>query len=205
MGNSEVGHMNLGAGRVVMQDLPRIDKAVADGSLAKNKALAEFIAKLKKSGGTAHLLGLLSPGGVHSHQDHMAALAKLLDAAGIPVVCHAFLDGRDTPPKSALDYLARFDAATKGLKNFRFGTVGGRYFGMDRDKRWDRDSKAYEAMVEAKGEHANDAKSGDRRRLCARRDRRIRQADDHRRLCRHEGRRRHRVGAISAPTAFAKS
>ncbi len=104
MGNSEVGHMNLGAGRVVMQDLPRIDQAVADGSLAKNKALTDFVAKLKKSGGTAHLLGLLSPGGVHSHQDHIVALAKALDAAGVPTVCHAFLDGRDTPPKSALGF-----------------------------------------------------------------------------------------------------
>ncbi|HEY7991757.1 MAG TPA: 2,3-bisphosphoglycerate-independent phosphoglycerate mutase [Stellaceae bacterium] len=159
MGNSEVGHMNLGAGRVVMQDLPRIQQAIADGSLAKNKALAGFIAKLKKSGGAAHLLGLLSPGGVHSHQDHMAVLAKLLDEAGIPVVCHAFLDGRDTPPKSALDYLARFAAATKGLKKFRFGTIGGRYFGMDRDKRWDREQQAYDAMVEAKGGCAKDAKS----------------------------------------------
>src|SRR6185437_2573804 len=159
MGNSEVGHMNLGAGRVVMQDLPRIEQAIADGSLGKNKALAGFVAALKKSGGTAHLLGLLSPGGVHSHQDQMAALAKLLDEAGIPVMCHAFLDGRDTPPKSALDYLARFAAATKGLNHFRFGTVGGRYFGMDRDKRWDREQLAYDAMVSATGERANDAKS----------------------------------------------
>jgi 2,3-bisphosphoglycerate-independent phosphoglycerate mutase len=159
MGNSEVGHMNLGAGRVVMQDLPRIDQAVADGSLAKNKALAEFVAKLKKRGGTAHLLGLLSPGGVHSHQDHIAALAKALDAAGVTTVCHAFLDGRDTPPKSALGFVERFEGATKGLKQFRFGTIGGRYYGMDRDKRWDREQQAYDAMVAAKGDRAKDAKS----------------------------------------------
>src|SRR5579883_2355063 len=104
MGNSEVGHMKLGAGRVVMQDLPRIDKAMEDGSLAGSPVLAEFIAALTKSGGTAHLMGLMSPGGVHSHQDHIAALATMLDAAGLPVRVHAFLDGRDTPPKSAIEY-----------------------------------------------------------------------------------------------------
>src|SRR5215212_10128801 len=98
MGNSEVGHMNLGAGRVVMQDLPRIDKAVADGSLARNERLQEFIGKLKASGGTAHLMGLLSPGGVHSHQEHLAALARILSKAGVEVAVHAFLDGRDPPP-----------------------------------------------------------------------------------------------------------
>jgi 2,3-bisphosphoglycerate-independent phosphoglycerate mutase len=157
MGNSEVGHMNLGAGRVVMQDLPRIDRAIEDGSLARNKALGDFIAKLQKSGGAAHLIGLLSPGGVHSHQDHLAALARVLDAAGIPVVCHAFLDGRDTPPKSALGFVAKFAGAAKGLKHFRFGTVGGRYYGMDRDNRWDREELAYRAMVEARGERAKDA------------------------------------------------
>src|ERR1043166_6566938 len=102
MGNSEVGHMNLGAGRVVMQDLPRIDDAVEDGSLARSLVLAEFAATLKATGGTAHLMGLLSPGGVHSHQDHMAALARALDAAGVLVRVHAFLDGRDTPPRSAI-------------------------------------------------------------------------------------------------------
>ena len=101
MGNSEVGHMNLGAGRVVLQDLPRIDQAAADGSLAANPVLEDFMAKLKASGGRAHLMGLLSPGGVHAHQDHMAALANALQDAGLPVAVHAFLDGRDTPPKSA--------------------------------------------------------------------------------------------------------
>jgi 2,3-bisphosphoglycerate-independent phosphoglycerate mutase len=125
MGNSEVGHMNLGAGRVVMQDLPRIDKAVADGSLARNEQLQDFIGKLRASGGTAHLLGLMSPGGVHSHQDHLAALARILSAAGVKVAVHAFLDGRDTPPKSAEEYLARFlkDIADTGA---RVATVSGR-------------------------------------------------------------------------------
>jgi 2,3-bisphosphoglycerate-independent phosphoglycerate mutase len=157
MGNSEVGHMNLGAGRVVMQDLPRIDRALKDGTLAQNAALQHFIAALKASGGRAHLLGLISPGGVHSHQDHIAALARILDAAGIAVAVHAFLDGRDTPPRSALAYLERFAAATKDCAHVRFATVGGRYFAMDRDRRWDRIAVAYRCLVEAKGVTAPDA------------------------------------------------
>jgi 2,3-bisphosphoglycerate-independent phosphoglycerate mutase len=157
MGNSEVGHMNIGAGRVVLQDLPRIDRAIADGSLAKSPELAAFIAALKVGGGTAHLLGLLSPGGVHSHQDHMAALARLLDRAGIPVKVHAFLDGRDTPPRSALDYLAKFAADTAALKGVSVATVSGRYYAMDRDKRWDRVEKAYRTLAAAQGERAADA------------------------------------------------
>jgi 2,3-bisphosphoglycerate-independent phosphoglycerate mutase len=154
MGNSEVGHMNLGAGRIVMQDLPRIDQAVADGSLAKNKTLGDFIAALKKSGGIAHLMGLISPGGVHSHQDHIAALARAIDAAGVPVAVHAFLDGRDTPPKSAIAYLDKFCADIAACKAVRIATVSGRYYAMDRDKRWDRVEKAYRALVEGTGEHA---------------------------------------------------
>ena len=159
MGNSEVGHTNLGAGRVVMQDLPRIDTAISSGALAHNEALAAFIAALKKSGGTAHLMGLISPGGVHSHQDHIAALARQLDAAGIPVAVHAFLDGRDTPPRSAEGYLAKFLADTGDLKGVRIATVGGRYYAMDRDKRWDRIETAYRMLVLGEGEHAPDAKA----------------------------------------------
>lgn len=156
MGNSEVGHMNLGAGRVVMQDLPRIDAAVADGSLAANPALTAMIAGLKANGGTCHLLGLLSPGGVHSHQDHLAALARAVAAAGVPVAVHAFLDGRDTPPSSAPGYLARFLDAVAGLP-VRVATVSGRYYAMDRDKRWERVSLAWAALVEAQGQTAPDA------------------------------------------------
>jgi 2,3-bisphosphoglycerate-independent phosphoglycerate mutase len=159
MGNSEVGHMNIGAGRVVMQDLPRIDQAIADGSLARNPALTEFIAALKRSGGTAHLLGLLSPGGVHAHQNHLAALARLLDAAGVPVRVHAFLDGRDTPPKSAAEYLAKFAADTKALSRVATATVSGRYYAMDRDKRWDRVEKAWRALALGEGERAADARA----------------------------------------------
>jgi 2,3-bisphosphoglycerate-independent phosphoglycerate mutase len=156
MGNSEVGHMNIGAGRVVLQDLVRIDQAVVDGSLAKNPQLAAFIAALRKSGGTAHLLGLMSPGGVHSHQDHIAAFAVALARAGLPVAVHAFLDGRDTPPRSAKDYLAKFLADVQGQGSIRIATVSGRYYAMDRDKRWDRVEKAYEALVDGRGETAAD-------------------------------------------------
>ena len=98
MGNSEVGHMNLGAGRIVLQDLPRIDRAVETGEIRENPALKDFIARLQASGGTAHVMGLLSPGGVHSHQTHLAVLCGLLAEAGLEVKMHAFLDGRDTPP-----------------------------------------------------------------------------------------------------------
>ena len=167
MGNSEVGHMNLGAGRVVLQDLPRIDQAIADGSLARNPAIAEFIATLQASGGTAHLLGLLSPGGVHSHQQHMAALARLLDAAGITVKVHAFLDGRDTPPKAAAEYLERFAADTKGLARVSIATVTGRYYAMDRDQRWDRVGKAYRVLTQGEGERAADAQAAVRQAYAA--------------------------------------
>jgi 2,3-bisphosphoglycerate-independent phosphoglycerate mutase len=156
MGNSEVGHTNLGAGRVVMQDLPRIDQAIADGSLARSDVLTEFVDKLKASGGTAHVLGLLSPGGVHSHQHQIAALAAMLAKAGLPVAVHAFLDGRDTPPKSAILYLKQFLSDTAGHAGLDIATVTGRYFAMDRDKRWDRVEKAYRVLTAAEGEHAAD-------------------------------------------------
>ncbi len=157
MGNSEVGHMNIGAGRVVMQDLPRIDAALAAGELAGNPRLMLFIEKLRASGGTCHLMGLMSPGGVHSHQTHIAALARIVDAAGVPVAVHAFLDGRDTPPSSAHGFMASFLADVEGCARVRVATVGGRYWGMDRDKRWDRVSLAYAALVDGKGEAAADA------------------------------------------------
>jgi len=159
MGNSEVGHMNIGAGRVVMQDLPRIDAAIADGSFKSIPALKDLIAKLKASGGTCHLLGLVSPGGVHSHQDHIAALARMLDEAGIPVAIHGFLDGRDSPPQSALEYVAKLERDLSGIKNVRFATISGRYYAMDRDKRWDRVEKAYRAIAEGKGVAAQSAKA----------------------------------------------
>ncbi|HLY46051.1 MAG TPA: 2,3-bisphosphoglycerate-independent phosphoglycerate mutase [Stellaceae bacterium] len=157
MGNSEVGHTNLGAGRVVLQELPRIDAAIADGSLARLGALQDFIAKLKASGGTAHVLGLMSPGGVHSHQHQIAAFAAILGDSGLPVAVHAFLDGRDTPPKSALGYLRQFEAAVAGHGAVRIASVCGRYYAMDRDQRWERVEKAYGMLTEAVGAHAEDA------------------------------------------------
>lgn len=155
MGNSEVGHMNLGAGRVVMQDLPRIDTAVADGSLAANPVLCRAVDALQASGGALHLIGLVSPGGVHSHQDHMVAVARSVAAAGVPVKLHAFLDGRDTPPQSAKDFLAKFLGDIAG-HDIQVVTVSGRYYAMDRDNRWDRVQKAYDAMVLGQGVAAAD-------------------------------------------------
>ena len=154
MGNSEVGHTNLGAGRVVMQDLPRIDQAVADGTLAREPALAAFLARTREAGGRVHLMGLLSPGGVHSHQDHIVALAQAATAQGAEVVVHAFLDGRDTPPRSAAGFLAAFAAALPGAA--RLGSVAGRFYAMDRDQRWDRVALAYDAIVCAEGRPARD-------------------------------------------------
>jgi len=153
MGNSEVGHMNIGAGRVVLQDLPRIDAAIKDGSLAKNPHLQRFITALKTSGGTCHLMGLLSPGGVHAHQTHIWELAKIINKNHVPVVLHAFLDGRDTPPKSALDYIDEFRRESMAT----IGTVSGRYYTMDRDKRWDRVEKAYDTITTGTGDQASSA------------------------------------------------
>ncbi|RMF08337.1 MAG: 2,3-bisphosphoglycerate-independent phosphoglycerate mutase, partial [Alphaproteobacteria bacterium] len=152
MGNSEVGHMNLGSGRVVLQDLPRIDAAVQSGDIFRNREVRDLIEKLQASGGTCHILGLMSPGGVHSHQDHMVALARTVAAAGVPVRIHAFLDGRDTPPRSALEFLAKFERDLEDLDNVAIATVSGRYYAMDRDKRWERVQKAYAAMADAQGE-----------------------------------------------------
>jgi len=153
MGNSEVGHTNIGAGRVVWMDLPRIDKAIADGSFAANLALEQFADKLLASGGTAHVMGLMSPGGVHSHQRQMAEVARLLQARDVPVKLHLFLDGRDVAPKSALDHIAELglDLASD------IATVTGRFYAMDRDKRWERVKAAYDVIVSAKGERAGRA------------------------------------------------
>lgn len=150
MGNSEVGHLNIGAGRVVTQELPRIDIALEDGTLASNPVLGRFIAALKASGGTAHLAGLVSPGGVHSHQDHIVGLAKILHAAGVPVIVHVWTDGRDTPPDSALEYVKAFETALDDTA--KIGTLVGRYYAMDRDKRWERVQLGYEVLTAAKGE-----------------------------------------------------
>jgi 2,3-bisphosphoglycerate-independent phosphoglycerate mutase len=157
MGNSEVGHLNIGAGRVVMQDLPRIGEAIASGEAANIPALTAFVDQLKQSGGTCHLIGLVSPGGVHSHQDHGAALATILDRACVPTCVHALTDGRDTPPQSAAADLTRFAAALP--RSVPIATVVGRYFAMDRDKRWDRVQKAYDAIAEGEGNRFADAQA----------------------------------------------
>ena len=156
MGNSEVGHTNIGAGRVVLQDLPRIDAAIAEGKLATMPGLCDFIGRLKESRGTAHLMGLMSPGGVHSHQRQIAALARILAEAGVPVAVHAFLDGRDTPPKTAVLYVRQFQEDVAGLRDLRIATLCGRYYAMDRDKRWDRVERAYRAIVAGVGERTDD-------------------------------------------------
>lgn len=151
MGNSEVGHTNLGAGRVVMQDLPRINQAIADGSLAQKPILVNLINKLKETNGTCHLMGLIGPGGVHAYQTHIIALAQIVSKAGVPVAIHAFLDGRDTPPDSALGYMRELEGALKDYPLVKIATVSGRYYAMDRDNRWERVTLAYDALVDAKG------------------------------------------------------
>lgn len=157
MGNSEVGHLNIGAGRVVMQDLPRIDTAIRDGTLAAMPPLGDFVARMQASGGTAHLIGLVSAGGVHSHQRHALALARILDEAGIPVAMHAWTDGRDTAPRAAGDSIAVVEQGLSGLSNARIASITGRYFAMDRDHRWERVEQAWRAMVLAEGNPAETA------------------------------------------------
>ena len=149
MGTSEVGHPNPGAGRIVMQDLPRITLAAEDGTLARAIERSSLIAALKASGGTCHLMGLVSRGGVHSHQDHAVALAGILAASGVPAVLHAFTDGRDTPPQSGAGYMAALEAALP--PTVPVATVIGRYWAMDRDKRWERVRLGYDAMVDGNG------------------------------------------------------
>ena len=158
MGNSEVGHMTIGSGRAVLQDLPRIDAAIGDGSLAASPALARLVARLRRSGGRCHLAGLASPGGVHAHTAHMLALAQCVAGAGVPVAVHAFLDGRDTPPRSARAWLAALGAAAgAGAPGISIATVCGRYFAMDRDGNWERTARAWAAMARGDGARAASA------------------------------------------------
>lgn len=155
IGNSEVGHTNIGAGRIVWMDLPKINNAVKDGSFEVNPALQRFISTLKANGGTAHLAGLASPGGVHAHQNHIAKAAQVIAKAGVPVRLHAFLDGRDVPPKSAIGQIEKLEAALP--EGAKIATVIGRFYAMDRDNRWERVQKAYELMAHAKGTPAKSA------------------------------------------------
>ena len=155
MGNSEVGHTNIGAGRVVAMDLGQIDLAIEDGSFYDNTGLGDFIAKMKATGGTAHLMGVVSDGGVHGHIQHVLAAARAVAEKGVPVVIHAITDGRDVPPKSAMGFMTELQGNLP--KGARIGTVIGRYFAMDRDNRWDRVGRAYAAMVGGEGLSAPDA------------------------------------------------
>lgn len=157
MGNSEVGHTNIGAGRVVAMDLGQIDLAIEDGSFFRNDALLSFIAALKDSGGTAHLMGVVSDGGVHGHLNHIIAAAKAISEAGVPVTLHAITDGRDVAPKSTEGYLRTLTEKLPGA--VRIVTVSGRYFAMDRDNRWERVSQAYNAMVRGQGAAAQTAEA----------------------------------------------
>lgn len=157
MGNSEVGHLNLGAGRIVYQDLTRINKSIREGELAKMPALVEAFAKAK--GRRLHLLGLVSDGGVHSHQDHLAALCDAAKAAGVTdIMVHAITDGRDTSPTGGAAYVAKLEADLKN-SGAKIATVIGRYYAMDRDKRWERNKLAWDAIVLGRGEKHSDAPS----------------------------------------------
>ncbi|MGV6803612.1 MAG: 2,3-bisphosphoglycerate-independent phosphoglycerate mutase [Ruegeria sp.] len=155
MGNSEVGHTNIGAGRVVAMDLGQIDLAIEDGTFQANAALKEFISKVKSTGGTAHLMGLVSDGGVHGHLNHIIAAAEAITDAGVPVVLHAITDGRDVAPKSALGFITELERRLP--QNARIVTVSGRYYAMDRDNRWERVTRAYNAIIKGQGEQAETA------------------------------------------------
>jgi 2,3-bisphosphoglycerate-independent phosphoglycerate mutase len=153
MGNSEVGHMNIGAGRIVYQDLTRIDAAIEDGSFFGNPELIATCDAVDADGGTLHLFGLLSPGGVHSHEQHIFAMLGLARRRGVRhVAVHAFLDGRDTPPRSAEASLRKLEQVCAQVGNARIASVSGRYYAMDRDQRWDRVERAYSAIAEGRAE-----------------------------------------------------
>jgi 2,3-bisphosphoglycerate-independent phosphoglycerate mutase len=158
MGNSEVGHLNLGAGRIAVMDISRIDATVVDGSLARNPVLVRVVEQAKAGGGRLHLFGLLSDGGVHSSLTHLFALIEIARAAAVPVVVHAFLDGRDVQPGTASGYLAALQSTLAGAG--RIGTVAGRYWAMDRDNRWERVARSYAAIADGVGARAGSAQEG---------------------------------------------
>ena len=159
MGNSEVGHLNIGAGRPVLQDLPRIDAAIADGSFFTRPALLEACRRAREGQGRLSVVGLLGPGGVHAHDRHVVALAELARREAVPAFrLHALLDGRDTPPRSAGEFVPALERQLREVHpDARIASVGGRYYAMDRDKRWDRTEAGYDAIVHGVGEHASSA------------------------------------------------
>ncbi|HEY8291866.1 MAG TPA: 2,3-bisphosphoglycerate-independent phosphoglycerate mutase, partial [Thermomicrobiales bacterium] len=155
MGNSEVGHLNIGAGRIVYQTLTRIDLAIENGAFFRNPVLRDAMRVAKEGQTTLHLLGLIGPGGVHAQDMHLLALLRLAKTEGVAnVAIHAFLDGRDTPPESARDSMRRLEDEIGRIGIGRIATVSGRYYAMDRDKRWDRIQKAYDALTRGVGETA---------------------------------------------------
>jgi 2,3-bisphosphoglycerate-independent phosphoglycerate mutase len=159
MGNSEVGHLNIGAGRPVLQDLPRIDAAIADGSFFERPALVDACQRAVETTGRLNVVGLVGPGGVHAHDRHIVALAELAKRAGVASFrLHVLLDGRDTPPRSAIEFVRDLEAELAATHpDARIASIGGRYYAMDRDKRWDRTELGYDAIVHAVGEHAASA------------------------------------------------
>ncbi|MBU1019676.1 MAG: 2,3-bisphosphoglycerate-independent phosphoglycerate mutase [Firmicutes bacterium] len=161
MGNSEVGHLNLGAGRIVYQSLTRINAAIKDGSFFENPSYLNAIDNVKKNDSKLHIFGLLSDGGVHSHIKHIKAMVDLAKKQGVTeTYVHAFLDGRDVPPTSAVTYIEDLEAHMKEINYGKIASVHGRYYAMDRDKNWDRVQLAYDILVEAKGKHSNSASEG---------------------------------------------
>ena len=158
MGNSEVGHLNIGAGRIVYQELTRITKAIDDGIFFDNIPLNHAMQHVKETDGTLHVFGLLSDGGVHSHIAHIEAVLKLAKMRGLQkVVVHCFMDGRDVPPTSGVDFVAELEEKLKEIGVGKIATVMGRYYAMDRDNRWERVGKAYDAMVYGEGNKADNA------------------------------------------------
>jgi 2,3-bisphosphoglycerate-independent phosphoglycerate mutase len=158
MGNSEVGHLNIGAGRIVYQSLTKITKAIEDGDFFKNAALNKAVNNVLENDSTLHLMGLLSPGGVHSHTNHLKGLLQLAKKKNVKkVFVHAFLDGRDVPPSSAKEFIKDIEDYMNEIGLGEIATVSGRYYAMDRDNRWEREELAYNAMVLGKGEEAESA------------------------------------------------
>ncbi len=153
MGNSEVGHLNIGAGRIVHMDITRIDELIATGEFQKNPAIVQAMQRAREGGRQLHLFGLVSDGGVHSHQEHLYALLRTAREHKLDrVFVHCFMDGRDTGPTSGADYVAKLEQKMREYGVGKVASINGRYYAMDRDKRWERELKAYDAMVNGKAE-----------------------------------------------------
>ncbi len=184
MGNSEVGHLNIGAGRIVQMDITRIDVMVAEDTLKDNPQVVAAFEHAREKGRALHLLGLVSDGGVHSHEEHLYCLVRAAREFGLTrVFIHVYLDGRDTPPTSGIDYVAKLEQKLREYGVGKIATVSGRYYAMDRDKRWERQRKAFDAMVhrQGRGRHSHQRRRGHPRQLQHRRSGRVCAAHGHRR------------------------